>query len=113
VILGILPLIGFCQCLPTTLELHMFNHKKVLVSLDGKKFDICSKFQLSGISEGDHLLKVYQAKQYINPYSKSTSERLIPIYSGKIYLAKNKKTTCVINEYHQKEIELKTIIQSI
>jgi hypothetical protein len=85
----------------------MFNHNKVVVSLDGKQFNICSKFKISGVLEGDHHLKVYQAKQYINPYNQSKSERLIPIYSGKIYLAKNKKTTCTINKYHQKEIKLK------
>lgn len=102
-----LPLIGFCQCLPTTLELQMFNRNKVVVSLDGQKFDICSKFHLSGILEGDHQLKVFEAKQYTNPNSQTKSNRLIPIYSGKIYLAKNKKTTCIINKYHQKEIKLK------
>lgn len=102
------PLFGFSQCLPTTLELQMFNHDKVVVSLDGKKFDVCSKFHLSGISEGDHQLKVYKAKQYVNPHNQSSSERLIPIYTGEIYLAKNKKTTCIINEYHQKEIKLNT-----
>jgi hypothetical protein len=91
----------------------MFNNAKVVVSLDGKKFDVCSKFQLTGISDGDHNLKVYEAKSCINPYNQSTSQRLVPIYSGNIYLAKNKKTTCIINKYHQKEIKLKAINQSI
>lgn len=113
ILFSTLQVIGFGQCLPTTLELQMFNFNKVVVSLDGKKSDVCSKFHISGISEGDHRLKVYQAKQYINPYNQSTSQRLIPIYSGKIYLAKSKKTTCIINEYHQKEIKLKTINHSI
>jgi hypothetical protein len=85
----------------------MFNNERVVVNLDGKQFDTCSKFQLSGVSEGDHHLKVYQTKRYVNPYNKKTSERLIPVYSGGIYLAKNKKTTCTINKYHQKEIKLK------
>ncbi len=107
ILFNISPLIVFCQCIPTTLEVHMFNNERVVVNLDGKQFDTCSKFQLSGVSEGDHHLKVYQTKRYVNPYNKKTSERLIPIYSGGIYLAKNKKTTCTINKYHQKEIKLK------
>tara|TARA_Y100001968_G_scaffold74022_1_gene65439 strand:+ start:82 stop:423 length:342 start_codon:yes stop_codon:yes gene_type:complete len=102
-----LPILGICQGLHTTLEVQMFNNDRVVVSLDGKQFDVCSKFRLSGVSAGDHQLKVYKAKQYINPNNHSISERLVPIYSGKIYLVKDQKTTCIINKYHQKEIEIK------
>tara|TARA_B100000401_G_C52796658_1_gene716272 strand:- start:318 stop:659 length:342 start_codon:yes stop_codon:yes gene_type:complete len=107
VLFSFLPVVGFCQSLPTSLEVQMFNFDKVVVCLDGKQFDCCSKFKLSGISAGDHQLKVYTAKQYVNPNNQTISERLVPIYSGNIYLAKDQKTTCVINEYHQKEIQIR------
>ena len=102
----ILPILGFSQSLPTTLEVRMFNHDRLVVTLDGKQFDCCSKFELSGISAGNHQLKVYKTKQYINPKNQVISERLIPIYTGSIYLVKEQKTKCIINEYHQKEVEI-------
>ena len=107
VLFGLLPAVAFCQNLPTSLEVQMFNFDKVVVCLDGKQFDCCSKFKLSGISAGNHHLKVYKARQYVNPDNQTKNERLVPIYSGNIYLAKDQKTTCVINEYHQKEIQIR------
>tara|TARA_Y100000746_G_scaffold91683_1_gene77918 strand:- start:165 stop:506 length:342 start_codon:yes stop_codon:yes gene_type:complete len=107
VFLFTLPFLSFSQDLPTRLEVHMFNNERVVVSLDGKQFDTCSKFKLSGLSAGDHQLKVYKPKRYINPINNSISERLVPIYSGNIYLVTDQKTTCIINEYHQKEIQIK------
>lgn len=107
VLFSLLSVVGFSQSLPTSLEVQMFNHDRFIVSLDGRQFDCCSKFKLSGISAGDHQLKVYTAKQYINPKNHSISERLVPIYSGNIYLVKDQKTTCVINKYHQKEVKIK------
>lgn len=90
----------------TSLELKMFNHAQVIVSIDGKQFDACSKFQLEEIKAGDHDLKVYQQKKYINPIDLSISERLIPVYSGDIFIVDNKCTSCIINKYHQKEVSI-------
>ena len=85
ILFSTLPIIGFGQSIQAILELQMFNLNKVVVCLDGKKSEVCSKFQLSGISEGDHKLEVYRAKQYINPYTQTKSQRLIPIYSCLLY----------------------------
>lgn len=102
-----LPLGVFSQAdKSTSLELKMFNHSQVVVSIDGKQFDACSNFKLNEISAGDHDLKVYKPKQYVNPIDQSISERLVPVYSGEIFIADNKCTSCIINEYHQKEVRI-------
>lgn len=90
----------------SSLELKMFNHAQVVVSIDGKTFDACSKFTMDEIEAGDHDLKVYQPKQYVNPLDQSVSERLVPVYSGEIFIADSKCTSCIINEYHQKEVSI-------
>lgn len=85
----------------------MFNHDKVVVCIDGKQFNKCSKFKLTNLKEGNHQLKVFKPKQYINPMSQKVTERLIPIYTGTIFLVNEQKTNCIINEFHQKTIEIK------
>jgi len=105
--LTILPVFVFTQDLPAILEVQMFNQERILIKLDNRQFQSCSKFKLSGIPAGEYQLKVYTPKKYINPKNFSINERLVPIYSGYIYLAKNQKTTCIINKYHQKEIIIK------
>lgn len=90
-----------------SIELSMFNHTQVVVSIDGHKYDACSKFKLDDITAGDHQIKVYKPKQYINPLNNSVSERLIPLYSGDVFVADKKCTSCLINEYHQNEVYIK------
>ena len=63
---------------------------------------------MSGLSSGNHQLQVYKPKQYINPSTNAISERLVPIYSGNIFLAEKQSTNCTINEFHEKVIILKS-----
>lgn len=99
-----LPMLGFAQESQTTLEVQMFNHNQVVVSIDGKQFNACSKLKLTDLNAGNHKIQVFIPKDYVNPSNNKVSHRLIPIYSGSIYLADDKKTNCTINEFHEKEI---------
>ena len=80
----------------------MFNHNQVVVCVDGKQFKACSKLKLTDLKAGNHKLQVFIPKDYGNPNNKKVSHRLIPIYSGTIYLADRQKTNCTINEFHEK-----------
>jgi hypothetical protein len=84
----------------------MFNNKEVIVSVDGRQYEACSKFQLSGITSGKHKIKVFQTKKYINPLNQSVSKRLIPVYFGEVYVSDSKCTSCLINKYHQNEVKI-------
>ena len=103
-----LPFISFAQEGVTTLEIQMFNFDKVVVCIDGEEFNKCSKFKLTNIASGEHLLKIFKPKTYTNPYNQKVSERLIPIFSGTIFLLKKQITNCTINEFHEKKIKITT-----
>tara|TARA_B100001094_G_C17928949_1_gene669774 strand:- start:503 stop:847 length:345 start_codon:yes stop_codon:yes gene_type:complete len=92
---------------PGKLELSMFNNKEVVVSVDGMQYDACSKFELKEVSSGDHQIRVYQTKKYVNPLNQTVSKRLIPVFYGEVHVSDNKCTSCVINEYHQNEVKIK------
>ncbi|MDG1517125.1 MAG: hypothetical protein P8Q42_03790 [Flavobacteriales bacterium] len=98
-----LPIIGFSQY-SASLELHMINASEIIVCFDGKTYSPCSKFELQNLSKGEHELKIYKPKLYLNPSDNSNSKRLVSIYNGSITLAENQYTTCSINKYHQKVI---------
>lgn len=82
----------------------MFNLDKVVVSLDGKQFSASRKFRINDIAAGDHQLKIYKPKKYLNPKNNSISERLIPVYSGSVFVADKSCTACTLNEYHDKVV---------
>lgn len=100
------PIIGFSQY-SASLELNMINASEIIVCFDGKTYSPCSKFKLQNISKGEHELKIYKPKLYLNPSDNSISKRLVSIYNGNITLGKNQYTTCFINEYHQKVISIR------
>ena len=107
IILGCLPLFMFSQKnQPGKLELSMFNNREVVVSVDGHQYDACSKFQLNNVESGEHSIKVYQTKKYINPINHKVSKRLVPVFSGEVFVSDSKCTSCVINEYHQNEVRI-------
>jgi hypothetical protein len=85
----------------------MFNNKEVVVSVDGRQYEACSKFQLKDVTSGDHKIKVFQTKKYVNPVNQSVSKRLIPVYFGEVHISDSKCTSCIINEYHQNEVKIK------
>lgn len=91
---------------PGKLELSMFNNREVVVSVDGHQYDACSKFQLNNVESGEHSIKVYQTKKYINPINQKVSKRLVPVFSGEVFVSDSKCTSCVINEYHQNEVRI-------
>ena len=101
-----LPIIGFSQH-STSLELNMINASEIIVCFDGKTYSPCSKFKLQNLLKGEHELKIYKPKLYLNPSDDTNSKRLVSIYNGNITLAENQYTTCSINEYHQKVISIR------
>jgi hypothetical protein len=62
---------------------------------------------VQNLLKGDHELKIYKPKLYLNPSDNTISKRLVSIYNGNITLAENQYTTCSINEYHQKVISIR------